>query len=82
MKSTHHCLECGKPISEGLYEFSTEVYRFPLCSHHLYLIEKRGITDQALRLYFSLKKSEFPETQQYPTGISGLAHSVTKAQLQ
>jgi hypothetical protein len=82
MKSTHYCLECGKPISDGLYEFSTEVYRFPLCSHHLYLIEKRGITDQALRLYFSLKKSEFPETRQYPTGITGLARSVTKAQLQ
>jgi hypothetical protein len=68
MKTTHHCLACGKPISDGFFEFSTEVYRFPLCIRHLFLIEERGTTQQALKLFFALKEREFPVVLEFYDG--------------
>jgi hypothetical protein len=68
MKTTHHCLACGKPISDGFFEFSTEVYRFPLCIRHLFLIEERGTTFQVLNLYFALKERDFPVVLEFFDG--------------
>jgi hypothetical protein len=60
MKTKHYCLECGLPVSEGLYTFSQHVYGHSLCMRDLYVLEESGIQARVIDLYLALKSRKFP----------------------
>ena len=68
MKTTHHCLECGQPISRGVSEFSRQLYGHPLCMKDQWLLGESGATAQAVDLYLALKSRNFPVVLEYFDG--------------
>ena len=68
MKTTLLCLECGKPISQGVYEFSQRIYGHSLCMKDQYLIQESGATAYAVDLYLALKARNFPIVLEYYDG--------------
>ncbi|MEJ0080589.1 MAG: hypothetical protein WDM78_06440 [Puia sp.] len=68
MKTRFHCLECRQPISQGVHEFSQELYGYPLCMKDQYLLEESGATAHTVDLYLALKARNFPVKLEYFDG--------------
>jgi hypothetical protein len=68
MKTTTDCLECGRPISRGVHEFSQSVYGHSLCIKDLCRIEDSGASGMAVDLYLALKSRNFPVVLKYFDG--------------
>jgi hypothetical protein len=63
-----HCLECGKQLTEGVSEFSLEVYGYPLCLRHQIHITESAAAQPAIDLYFALKSKKIPVVLEYWDG--------------
>jgi hypothetical protein len=68
MKTNHYCLECRQPISQGVHEFSQELYGFSLCMKDQYLIGESGASAHTIDLYLALKARKFPVKLEYFDG--------------
>ncbi len=68
MSNIHQCLECGKPISEGVHIFSTKVHGFPLCLKHQCWIVESNASPEAKAVYFALKYNHLPAVLEYADG--------------
>jgi hypothetical protein len=68
MKTSPQCLECGKPISLGVHEFSQQLYGHSLCMKDQWLIVESGATAQVVDLYLALKSRNFPLVLEYFDG--------------
>ena len=68
MKTSRNCLECGKLLTEGVEQFSMEVYGYPLCLKHQAYITESGASPQAIDLYFALKSEKIPVVLKYWDG--------------
>ncbi len=68
MKTALNCLECGKRLTEGVEEFSMDVYGYPLCLRHQAYIAESGASPQAINLYFALKSERIPVILEYWDG--------------
>mgnify|MGYP001552372268 FL=1 len=68
MKTVLKCMECGKALSEGVEEFSLNVYGYPLCLKHQAFIVDSGSSQQAIDLYFALKSENIPVVLEYWDG--------------
>ena len=68
MKKQFYCLECCRPISEGVHAFSQELYGHSLCMKDQFYLEGSGATAQAIDLYLALKAREFPVKLEYFDG--------------
>jgi hypothetical protein len=68
MKAKPHCIECGQPISQGVHEFSQQIYGYSLCMKDQYLIGESGATAQTVDLYLALKSRDFPVVLEYFDG--------------
>jgi hypothetical protein len=68
MKTIPQCLECGIPISQGVHEFSQEVFGHSLCLRHQAGIIESGATEEAIELYLALKDHQIPVTLEYFDG--------------
>jgi hypothetical protein len=68
MKTIPHCLECGQPLSRGVYIFSQRIYGHSLCMKDQFLIEESGATAHTIDLYLALKSRNFPLVLQYFDG--------------
>jgi hypothetical protein len=60
MKTTIDCLECGRPITRGVHEFSQSIYGYSLCLKDQCMITESGASGQAVDLYLALKSRNFP----------------------
>ncbi|HEY4156208.1 MAG TPA: hypothetical protein VGM24_12295 [Puia sp.] len=68
MKTILTCLECGKRLTEGVEEFSHNVYGYPLCLRHQAYITDSGASPQAVDVYFALKAKKIPVILEYWDG--------------
>jgi hypothetical protein len=68
MKTIPHCLECGIPITRGVYLFSRRIYGHSLCMKDQCRIDESGATAQAVDLYLALKALSFPMVLEYWDG--------------
>jgi hypothetical protein len=68
MKTSHYCLECSQPISQGVHEFSQELYGHSLCMKDQYLLGESGVAAHTIDLYLALKARKFPVKLEYFDG--------------
>jgi hypothetical protein len=68
MKTAPHCLECGRSITQDVYEHSLEFFGHPLCIGHQTFITGSGASPQAVDLYFALKYLNLPVALEYFDG--------------
>jgi hypothetical protein len=68
MKKQFYCLECCKPISEGVHAFSQELYGHSLCIKDQFYLEESGASAQAIDLYLALRARNFPVKLEYFDG--------------
>jgi hypothetical protein len=68
MDHAHHCLECGHSITQGVFDFSTEVYGIPLCFKHQNWVNESEASKEALSLYFALKSNGISVVLEYSDG--------------
>lgn len=68
MKTHLNCLECGKQLTEGISEFSMDVYGYPLCLKHQTFINESAAAQHAIDLYFALKTKKIPVVLEYWDG--------------
>jgi hypothetical protein len=68
MNQPHHCLVCEKSISQGIYDFSTEVHGYPLCLKHQIILDESQATPEAITLYLALKSNKLPVELEYWDG--------------
>jgi hypothetical protein len=68
MKTALKCLECGKHLTEGVEQFSLDIYGYPLCLRHQADIAESGASPQAIDLYFALKFNKIPVILEYWDG--------------
>lgn len=68
MNNEHCCLECGHPISTGVYNFSTEVHGYPLCLKHQAWLTESTASGEAIKLYLALKSNKLPVQLEYWNG--------------
>jgi hypothetical protein len=68
MKTTPHCIECGRPISRGVNEFSHKLYGCSLCMKDQYLLTESGAAAEVVDLYLALKSQNFPVVLGYFDG--------------
>jgi len=68
MKTIHHCIECGQPISRGVHIFSQRIYGYSLCLRDQCAIAESGATGRAVDLYLALKSRNFPLVLEYFDG--------------
>jgi hypothetical protein len=68
MKTKYYCLECGLPISQGVHEFSQELYGYSLCMRDQYLLGESGVAAHTIDLYLALKARKFPVKLEYFDG--------------
>jgi hypothetical protein len=60
MDKTPHCLECGRSLSPGVYDYSSDVFGIPLCLKHQEWISASDVSKEAISLYFALKANGVP----------------------
>ncbi len=58
MNNFYHCIECGNSISEGVYNFSTEVHGHPLCLRHQVWLTESAAAGETIKLYLALKSNK------------------------
>lgn len=68
MKTNLNCLECGKQLTDGISEFSIDVYGYPLCLKHQAYIDESSAAQHAIDLYFALKSKKIPVVLEYWDG--------------
>jgi hypothetical protein len=68
MKAIPYCLECGQPVSRGVYIFSRRIYGHTLCMKDLWKMEESGATGLAIDLYLTLKSRSYPVALEYWDG--------------
>lgn len=68
MTHLYHCLVCEKPISPGVYEFSTEVVGYPVCLKHQAQLEESRATPEAITLFLELRSNALPAELLYWNG--------------
>lgn len=68
MKTNFCCLECGQPISQGVHEFSRELYGYPICMKDQFLLGESGASAHTVDLYLALKARNFPVKLEYFDG--------------
>jgi hypothetical protein len=68
MKTKFYCLECRQPISQGVHEFSQELYGYSLCMKDQYLLGESGVAAHTIDLYLALKARKFPVKLEYFDG--------------
>ncbi len=72
MKTNPVCIECGKPLSEGVYNFALEVFGHPLCMRHQAIIMESGVSEQATYLYLALRSRDLPFVLSYFDGFKSV----------
>ncbi len=77
MNTQFFCLECRKPISAGVHEFSQELYGYSLCMKDQYYFEESGATAQSIDLYLALKARNFPVKLEYFDGYKRIGIAVS-----
>ena len=73
MKTTLHCLDCGTPITKGVYDFSILIYGHPLCLGHQSFLTESGATPRTVDLYFALKERDIPVALEYFDGSRNIS---------
>jgi hypothetical protein len=68
MDNTYHCLECGRSISPGVHDYSSDIFGFPLCLKHQNWLDNCKATKEAIKLYFGLKSNSVPVVLEYYDG--------------
>ena len=68
MKTRFCCIECKQPISQGVYEFSQELYGYPLCMKDQFLLGESVASAHIVGLYLALKAKNFPVKLEYFDG--------------
>jgi hypothetical protein len=56
----HRCMECGRPITQGVCDFSRRIYGHPLCMKDMYLLGESGARAEVIDLFLALKSKDFP----------------------
>src|ERR1700712_2749768 len=69
MKTNPVCIECGKTLSEGVNNFSLEVFGHPLCMRHQAIIMESDVSEQATYLYLALRSRNLPFVLSYFDGF-------------
>ena len=68
MDNQYCCQECGRPITQGIYLYSTENFPVPLCLKHQTWISEINASPEAVSLYFALKSNRAPVELEYWDG--------------
>lgn len=72
MKTNPVCIECGKYLSEGVHDFSLEVFGHPLCMRHQAIMMESGVSEQATYLYLALRSRDLPFVLSYFDGFKNV----------
>jgi hypothetical protein len=72
MKTKPVCIECGKFLSEGVHDFSLEVFGHSLCMRHQAIIMESGVSEQATYLYLALRSRDLPFVLSYFDGFKNV----------
>ena len=72
MKNIPVCIECSKSLSEGVHDFSLEVFGHPLCMRHQAIIMESGVSEQATYLYLALRSRDLPFVLSYFDGFKNV----------
>jgi hypothetical protein len=76
MTPVYQCLECGKTISQGIYDYSTDQFGHPLCLKHQVALNESGATTASIALYLALKLNKVPVELEYRDGRNNTALAI------
>jgi hypothetical protein len=68
MDDLYTCLHCGKSISNGIFEFSIDVYGVPLCLKDQVLLIESSASQEAKDLFLALRYHKIPVELEYHDG--------------
>ncbi|WP_245576603.1 hypothetical protein [Flexithrix dorotheae] len=77
------CLECGRNISDNVFNFSVKKYGIPLCMEHQNWIDymETETTFEVIRLYFALKKKGVPAQMEKFDGYKHIDIAIPEARV-